>query len=102
MTGKWGCGEFGGTATHKLVQQAIAATASEVDLDLSVSKKYERCDDLVNALRESPPSIPEVIRLLQCCKDQRKFTDDAIQFLQKSRSAVSRKADDCVDEFGIV
>ena len=90
-TGKWGCGAFGGTATHKLLQQAVAAKAAGVDLDFSIFENFDRCDDVVSVLHSSRPSTDEVVRLLQCCKNRNTFTDDAIRFLQKTTNAVSRK-----------
>lgn len=103
-TGKWGCGAFGGTAAHKLLQQAVAATAAGVDLEFSAFGCYDGCDDIAKALSKTRPSVSKAVSLLQCCKDRRTFVNDALQFLQETIpfDSNSRNLCDSSDIYGAV
>eukprot|EP00581_Thalassiosira_minuscula_P012427 CAMPEP_0183726082 /NCGR_PEP_ID=MMETSP0737-20130205/22278_1 /TAXON_ID=385413 /ORGANISM="Thalassiosira miniscula, Strain CCMP1093" /LENGTH=466 /DNA_ID=CAMNT_0025957299 /DNA_START=70 /DNA_END=1470 /DNA_ORIENTATION=+ len=84
-TGKWGCGAFGGSVPHKLMQQAVAARGAGVDIDFSSFGGYEGCDKIIKALHETKPSVAGVIGLLQNCKDRNTFVEDAVHHLRNGK-----------------
>lgn len=83
-TGRWGCGAFGGTPSHKFVQQVIAAHLARVRLEFSMFGTPDGCDVLWNALCTSPFSIAHVWRCLLECRDPHSFEQDFIAKLQQN------------------
>ena len=102
-TGKWGCGVFRGSAAHKMMQQSVAAAMAGVDLEFSSFGSHEGCDEVIDALYETKPSVSKVISLLQCCKHRGTFVKDALSFLQEeSCSKQERGIQANFDAFSIV
>uniref|UniRef100_A0A7S2IH94 PARG catalytic Macro domain-containing protein n=1 Tax=Helicotheca tamesis TaxID=374047 RepID=A0A7S2IH94_9STRA len=83
-TGKWGCGAFGGLTAHKMIQQALAATLSNVDLEFSCFGDVEGCDEIIAAMHAHRPTATTVANLLSVCKDKRNFVEDAIAYLSSN------------------
>ena len=76
-TGRWGCGVFGGTPSHKFMQQLIAARLAGVPLEFSTFGTPDGCDAVLAALRARPISVARAWALLQQNRERRAF-DEAI------------------------
>lgn len=51
-SGHWGCGAFGGDKVHKFLQQVLAATVANVELDYSTFKDKECAEKFQKILAE--------------------------------------------------
>merc|ERR1712232_1145229 len=67
-TGKWGCGMFGGTPTHKLLQQAVAARVAGVKIHFSafnegestaITLENEKCHRLLEEMFHKKTTVAE-------------------------------------------
>ena len=63
-TGRWGCGMFGGIASHKFVQQVIAAHLAGVQLHFSMLGTPDGCDEIQSILNEQKPNTAEVLQAI--------------------------------------
>lgn len=72
-TGRWGCGAFGGLATHKLVQQVLAARLAGVHLRFSTMGSPEGCDRTRDVMLHSGASVADAWTLLLQCNRRETF-----------------------------
>eukprot|EP00531_Pseudo-nitzschia_arenysensis_P019028 CAMPEP_0116126750 /NCGR_PEP_ID=MMETSP0329-20121206/6491_1 /TAXON_ID=697910 /ORGANISM="Pseudo-nitzschia arenysensis, Strain B593" /LENGTH=317 /DNA_ID=CAMNT_0003620839 /DNA_START=332 /DNA_END=1282 /DNA_ORIENTATION=- len=56
-SGKWGCGVFGGTPSHKLLQQVLAAKLAGAQLHFSTFGNNESCDTLLEELERRQETV---------------------------------------------
>jgi len=87
-TGKWGCGAFGGTPSHKLLQQIVAAKLASVKLHFSTFGTPDECDLLLKALNDSRCTVNKAWDLLCSCGNQRIF--DKTVGIEKYRRSPNR------------
>jgi len=56
-TGKWGCGAFGGTAPHKMLQQLIGSRLAGARLQFSLFGRADGCDKCLHLLEQCQPPL---------------------------------------------
>eukprot|EP00929_Paragymnodinium_shiwhaense_P092044 TRINITY_DN51921_c0_g1_i1.p1 TRINITY_DN51921_c0_g1~~TRINITY_DN51921_c0_g1_i1.p1 ORF type:complete len:470 (-),score=75.07 TRINITY_DN51921_c0_g1_i1:77-1486(-) len=63
-SGRWGCGVFGGTPAHKLVQQVLAAMLAGASLSHSTFGDVDDCDVVLDAILSSKPTASQLLGAL--------------------------------------
>merc|ERR1712007_200850 len=63
-TGRWGCGAFGGVASHKFVQQIVAAGLARCTLGFATFGDAGHCDEVLAVLQSVKPTIATLLNAL--------------------------------------
>jgi len=61
-SGRWGCGAFGGTPSHKIAQQLVAAGLAGVPFHFSTFGTLDKCDQVVTAVAAAKPDTATLLR----------------------------------------
>jgi hypothetical protein len=72
-TGRWGCGIFGGTPSHKFTQQLLAARLAGVSLRFSTFGTPDGCNSVLEMLEKKKSTVAEVWSCIQQSRDRASF-----------------------------
>merc|ERR1712039_878364 len=64
VTGRWGCGAFGGTPSHKFVQQIVAARLAGCSINFSTMGQVDGCDAILATLEAAKPTLPILVKAI--------------------------------------
>eukprot|EP00746_Dinoflagellata_sp_MGD_P003042 gnl/MRDRNA2_/MRDRNA2_105938_c0_seq1.p1 gnl/MRDRNA2_/MRDRNA2_105938_c0~~gnl/MRDRNA2_/MRDRNA2_105938_c0_seq1.p1 ORF type:complete len:493 (+),score=88.22 gnl/MRDRNA2_/MRDRNA2_105938_c0_seq1:95-1573(+) len=63
-TGRWGCGAFGGTPSHKVAQQMVAASLAGCGACFSTFGSLDQCDVVLAAVAELKPTVATLLEAI--------------------------------------
>lgn len=88
-TGRWGCGTSGGHPSHKLLQQAVAAALSGVDLAYSAQDASfgtaDNCPELLDVIRSERLTVAQAWALLRTKGENRRRFENELGLASSSR-----------------
>eukprot|EP00747_Dinoflagellata_sp_TGD_P083755 gnl/TRDRNA2_/TRDRNA2_162246_c0_seq1.p1 gnl/TRDRNA2_/TRDRNA2_162246_c0~~gnl/TRDRNA2_/TRDRNA2_162246_c0_seq1.p1 ORF type:complete len:459 (+),score=70.22 gnl/TRDRNA2_/TRDRNA2_162246_c0_seq1:58-1377(+) len=90
-TGRWGCGAFFGTPSHKFVQQVVAAGLAGCSLYFSTFGTPDGCDQVLEIVKNNAPSSSRLLEaVLMASRARAAGKGDFVQALQDALQISSR------------
>jgi len=103
-SGRWGCGAFGGTPSHKIAQQLVAAGLAGVPFHFSTFGTVDKCNKVLMAVAAARPDTATLLKaVLQASeavkvKNGKDFADNLETLLPQDAAGSAQSVQDGTGE----